>query len=557
MSTTVRPSTAVDMPTAAATQAQVVANRISRRRSRLWIVAPVLLVLGVGGWRLMPQFGPAGVGKSVTVHRVERRSFAIVEEVKGELKAAKTTEVKSKVEGRATIIWVIDEGTTVEEGDLLVRLASDKIEDRIRQEEAKEASAIAGLEGAEKGLDILVDQNASDIRKADLAVELGQIEREKYVEGDAKNKLMGLELDLEAAQQRFEQQELDCEAVKSLHQKRFKTRSELLAAEFNLHEAQRQVEKSKLALATFNTYEYPKELRQKISDWEEAKKEFERVKKSALAKEAQKRADVEAKRANLLNTQTQLKKLRQQLADSEIRAPGPGLVVYYSHRWDPQKITEGSEVHERQTLVTLPDTSLMVVSVRIHEAKTYKIALGQAVNVEIDAIPGRMFTGKITKIAPLADSRNQWLNPDLKEYETEITLDQNDPALKPGVTARAEIVITHLEDVICVPLQAVYSKGGQHYVFRSNGGDGEPVRVTLGESSNELVEIKSGLEENAEVLLAVSDIAKAALPDVEPSEGRRHEGKKARRDEGTKGRRHEGTEARRDEGKKARRDEES
>ena len=72
---------------------------------------------------------------------VVRRSFPVIEDAKGELKAAKTTDIKCKVEGRTTIIWLIEEGKTVEKDELLVRLASDKIEERIRQEEAKEASA--------------------------------------------------------------------------------------------------------------------------------------------------------------------------------------------------------------------------------------------------------------------------------------------------------------------------------------------------------------------------------------------------------------------------------
>jgi len=451
------------------------------------------------------------------IFTVTRRSFPVLVQSKGELKAKITTDVKSRVEGRATIIWVIDEGVSVKEGDLLVRLASDEIEEKILREEASEASAIAALEAAEKDLEILIDQNKSDIRKAELKVELAEIDRKKYLEGDAKKAFMDAELELERAEQMFERAKLDFEAAEKLHEQKYKTKSEWLQAKFDLEESQRGLEKGRLSLHILQTYTHPKELRKLDSDLDEARKDLERVRKSALAKEAQKVADVEAKRANLINIQTNLKKFREQKGFTEIIAPTPGLVVYETgHRWDPRKIAEGSEVYERQTIVTLPDPSVMNVIVRIHEAKTSMIEEGQRANVEIEGLPNKFFAGTVTKIAPLADSRNTWLNPELKEYETEITLEHSDPSFKPGMTARVEIVVSELDDVLCVPLQAVFSKGGRHYIFAPGGSDGTPVEVSVGQSSTEYVEIVSGVAERDRVLLAVGDDATRFLPELPP-----------------------------------------
>lgn len=519
MSTTVRPA-GIDTAKIGEEPVTPASRKRSGLSARFWTGVTVVLLVAVIAWQGAAAFSPNGPGgASSSVYTVVRRSFPVTETVKGELKAARTQEIKSKVEGRATIIWLIEEGKTVKEGDLLVRLASDKIEERVLQEEANLASAKAANEAAEKDLEILIDENLSNIRKAELAVHTAEIELRKYIEGDARKALVDAELGLERAHQQFEAASLNYDADKSLRDQGFITKAEMLESEFKLEEAKRAIEKAELSLRIFNKYEFPKERDKRKSDHEEAIKDLERVKKSALAKEAQKYADVEAKKAKLMNTENQLKKYRKQLELCEIRAPAPGLVVYFSgHRYNPQHIAEGAEVYERQTIVTLPDPSLMIVNVRIHEAKTHKIKLGQHVNVEVESIPDRIFTGKITKIAPLADSRNQWLNPDLKEYETEITLDQTDPALKPGVTARAEIIVSQQENVTCVPLQAVYSKGGYHYVFRADGRDGEPVEVQVGESSDEVVAIASGLNVNDRILLAVSDAAKAKLPDREPRE---------------------------------------
>ncbi|MCH7995762.1 MAG: hypothetical protein IIB57_15145, partial [Planctomycetes bacterium] len=119
-------------------------------------------------------------------HLVGMRSFKVVLKEKGELKAAKSTDIKSRVEGRATIISLIDEGKAVQEGDLLVELASDQIDDRIQLDELKETNAITGYESAKTELDIQRDKNASDIRKGHLKIELKKLELDKYTKGDWK-----------------------------------------------------------------------------------------------------------------------------------------------------------------------------------------------------------------------------------------------------------------------------------------------------------------------------------------------------------------------------------
>lgn len=488
-----------------------------RIRGRHVVAFAVLACVAAAAWYAVATFTTKIGSTDPTVYLVTKRSFPVTIEAKGELKAKNTIDVKCKVEGRSTILTVIEEGVTVKKGDLLITLASDEIDERVRQEEANEASAIAASEAAIKDLEILIDQNKSDIRKAKLKVELAEIERKKYLEGDRKKDLMDAKLEIDRTEQMHKRAKLDYDAAVTLRSQNFITESELLQDEYDLHEAERGLEKAKLTLTILTEYTIPKELRQRESDVDEARKDLERVKKSALAREAQKKADVEAKRSKLLNTQSKLKKYRGQKENTEIRAPSPGLVVYDTgHRWDPRKISEGSEVYEGQTIVTLPDPSVMTVSVRIHEAKTNLIKIGQEVNVEIEGIPDRIFTGKISKIAPLADSQNRWLNPNLKEYETEITLDKTDANLKPGVTARAEIIVSRLEDVVAVPLQAVFSKGGRHYVFKPNGHAGEPVQVSLGQSSSDYVEVTKGLTANSKVLLAASDDAKLLLPDLPP-----------------------------------------
>jgi HlyD family secretion protein len=479
----------------------------------------VAAIVGPAWWYYGWGLARGSASTDTLVYSVSRRSFAVTLREKGELKAAKDVSVKCEVEGRSTIIWLIEEGVEVAEGDVLVRLASDQIDEKVRSEESNEANSLAAAEAAVKEHEILVDQNASDLRKAQLAVEMAKLELEKYLNGDWKQTQRDVDNAVERAQLVLERAEKEYQDAKELRELQYISEGKLLDDEMAFFDAKAELARAELAKVTAFQYTHKKELEQRQSDVAEAEKELERVRKSNEAKFAKSEANVKAKQADLEFTQQRLAKFRDQQAKCVIRAPASGLVVYDTAgggRWDRKQIAEGAEVYERQGVIKLPDTSVMTAVVRIHEAKTDKIELGQPVRVEVEGVSGRTFTGKVSKIAVLANSADQWMNPDLKEYETEITLDRTDAVLKPGVTARADILVAEAKDVLSVPVQAVFGKGGKNFVFRGNRRDVEPVEVQVGISNEEYVELASGVSAGDEVLMAVTSEQRALLPEVKP-----------------------------------------
>ncbi len=506
-----------------ATSSDTYRARVRTNRSAIWAAAIVIAAAGVAaiGWAVV-----AWSRSSVELAKVDRftvkpQAFAVVLKEKGELKAANSTDIVCEVEGRSTIIFLIPEGTAVKEGDLLVELASDEIEDRIRQEELKETNAITAYEAAQTELEIQRDKNDSDIRKAQLKIELAELALEKYEKGDWEQTLKDANINIEQATINLDRRTEDFEAAKELLTKDFITKTEYDEYDFNFKKAQWELEKARKALEVLKRYTHVTDLRQRESDLEEAVKECERTKKSAAAEEIKKVRGVEGNKKELDLIQDQLAKLRTQKEKCRIVAPTQGFVVYFTgggHRFysSDSQIKEGATVHERQVLLSLPDTSEMVVVVRVHEAKTDKLQIGQRVVVKVEALPDRQFTGEVTKIAVVADSQNRWLNPDLKEYETEIILDPTDAPLKPGVTAYAEILVESVENKLAVPVQAVYSKGRRRYVFREDGREPVPVAVTLGAIGTEWAEVIDGLTAGEQILLTFTDRHKRLIPDPPP-----------------------------------------
>ena len=533
MSSVQRTSTAAD--TAAPAQPAVFPAapfRTGRRRFRPRLIAAALLVgtplLLYAGWTRWASSPPVDDAQLFTV---VRRSFPIVLRQKGELKASNLIEIRSEVEGRATIIFLVEEGTQVKQGDLLVELASDEIDEKIREGEIRVATAEAAYEAASKSFEILQDENASKIRKAELELRLAELALEKFKEGEAVEQRQDATLALKKAESDFAQATATLEDSEKLYERGFLTKIERDGDRLKKLSADIDLQKAQLAQEVLEKYTIPMSLQEKESNVTEARKELERTRKSAAAEESKSAADVAARKSELAIVQDKLARYRDQKQKSRITAPADGLVVYSrTGSWyrSETQIDKGAQVFERQSLIELPDTRTMKVSVRVHEAQTQSVKVGLPATVEIEGFAGKKFSGKVTKIAALADSQNRWLNPNLKEYETEITLDGQFDQLKPGTTARADILVAQLNNVLAVPVQAVFAKGASYFVFADRSGRPEPLRVSLGPSSNEYVEIKQGLREGDRVWLAVTDEMKLLLPD-EASELEKNFNKAARR----------------------------
>ncbi len=505
------------------------ANRSRRPWGLIALAAAVVVVGGgAGAWALLGMARDAKAADTVDRFTVTPRSFAVVLREKGELKAAKSTDIKCEVEGRSTIISLIPEGSVVEEGDLLVELASDQIEDRIQSEELRESNAEMAFNSAKNELDIQLDRNESDIRKADLQIELRQLALDKYTEGDRPQTEKDHEIAIEEAIMTLDRSTEDLKDYRALREDKYVTQTDLEKMEFAFKKAEWDLVKANLAMEVLRRYTHQADEKQKQSDLDEAKKEAGRIRKNAAAEADKKSATLDAKQRELALTREKLDKLRGQKEKCRITAPAQGFVVYFGggggrHGMSSaSQIKEGASVHQRQVLMSLPDTTEMLVVVRVHEAKMDKVKLGQPVTVKVEGLPGKQFPGAVTKIAMLADTANRWINPDLKEYETEITLDPTEATLKPGTTAHVTIHVDAAEDVLAVPVQAIFTKGRKRYVFRDHHAKVEPVEIKIGATSIEWAEVTEGLAKGDQILLAVSEDLQRDLPD--PPEPTGHAG---------------------------------
>ena len=497
-----------------------------------WPLVAAAGALGLAGIALL-GWAVSGSGEAPTASggetaRALRDRLVVTVAESGEVEAKRSVDVRCEVEGNSTIVWLIEEGVTVQSGDKLIELDSAELQERLQTQEVTTKAAQSAFEMADKQYGIVQSTRESKLSEAALTVKFtlidfrkylgmdladrlgaqgGQIAFEPLVEekslgGEALQEKRRLESEIDLAAEELSRAANKVEWTRKLKEKGYVTGSELQADELAFQRQEVALDQAKTALDLFLRYEFPKAAEKAYTDWIEAKREYDRVDARTQSEVDSARAELDTKRETHRLEQTRLDKVRDQLAKSTIRAPQAGMVVFeLSGRDQTPVVSIGATVRHQQILIKLPDLSEMSVNVKLHESVVKQVSLGAVAYTTIDAFPKDRLTGKVTKIAVMPDRENWWMNPGLKAYETQITLDATPAGLKPGMSAQVEILVDARLDVLQVPVSAVFLDKGVQVVYIKTPGGPETRRVEVGLSNERAVEILKGLREGEDVYL--------------------------------------------------------
>ncbi len=343
---------------------------------------------------------------------------------------------------------------------------------------------------------------------------------EKLGDGEAKQKLRKFEDDLQVAQKELGQSKTTLEGTQRLFAKGFVTKTDEERDEIAFENSRLKVQTAASARDLFLKYDFVKSAEEALSKYAEAVRELDKARRVAISKLAQAKANLKSAQGQYQVQLRQRNDLNDQLEKCMLRAKKSGLVVYGSagdemfYYGGEERIREGATVRERQAIITIPDMSRMVVKVKIHESYIKKVKKGQKAKVTVDAFPDKVLTGEVTKVGVLPDSQNRWMNPDLKVYLTTITIDGTQDWVKPGMSAKVEILVNKIDNCVYVPVQAV-SPDGEKQVCYLAGLKPERRELQIGEFNDEFIEVKSGLREGDRVLLRRPEAAEAQRPGSE------------------------------------------
>lgn len=423
----------------------------------------------------------------------------------GTIQSRERVIVKSQVEGRTTILWLIDEGRHVEKGDLLVELDSSALEDSRTEQEIRVMNAEAAYIRAREQLEITRNQAEADVSRAELDYRFAQLNYEKYIDGEYPQELQRAEADINLAKEELQRANDKMAWSTRLAEEGYLTRMELQADELAASRATIDLELAEGKLALLKEYTYKQKLEELESEVEQTRMALERVQLRASADVVQAEADDRAKASEFERQTDRLERVAEQIEKCRIVAPAGGMVVYSTtgqgRRGSSEPLEEGQEVREMQELIYLPTAAAMMAEIRIHESSLRKVKLDMPARVRVDAVPSEVYAGHVRRIALLPDAQHGWLNPDLKVYQTDVHISEEAAALRPGMNCRAEIIIDQIDNAVYVPIQSVVRVGDQSVVYIDQAGRVAPRVIETGLDNARMIHVTDGLEAGERVLL--------------------------------------------------------
>lgn len=451
--------------------------------------------------------------------QVRSGALRISETVRANLEASNAAVLRCEIERGGTILFLEEEGKMVKVGDLVCELDVSELVDRGVEQEITVNRARAGLTKAEEQFAIQEIQNLTDMAEAQLQLRFAEMDLEKYVGRDQsgaddapgsavsewQHKIQGLDEDILLREQELAQAKKELEFTRELVDNDFAAQNDLEQDELAYERARiakGQADREKSLTLQYDHERRLEELRQAI---ETRKRDLQKTERQARARLADFQADMDSARFTLAREQDKLTKIGEQVGKAKLYSPVNGILVYARERsrWgsgDP--IEEGTQVRERQDIISIPQAGGMIAEAKLHETSLKKVQVGQKCLIRVDALPGQMFEGRVDFVAQLPDSGSYWSNPNQRVYRSLIAIDGGNAEMRPGMSCNVEILVEDLEDVLFVPRQCVFFDGRETVVFQSQAGEITRRVVEVGPDNAQFVTLVAGLSQGDVVLLA-------------------------------------------------------
>jgi membrane fusion protein (multidrug efflux system) len=192
--------------------------------------------------------------------------------------------------------------------------------------------------------------------------------------------------------------------------------------------------------------------------------------------------------SNFETAQAALELARVRLSKHELKAPFSGVV-------GTRRVSPGAYLSAGAPIVNLEKIDTLKVDFKVPETFLGDVAVGQDIELTVDALPRRTFQGEIYAINPQVDVNGRSL-------QIRARIANPERVLRPGLFARIRVRGLEERSVVMVPESAIVPRGGESFIYRVENGRVVEEKVTLGERRNAEVEIVGGLEGAAVVVTA-------------------------------------------------------
>lgn len=430
----------------------------------------------------------------------DQGSFDISIIESGVLEARRSVTLASQLpSNQAKIIFLRPEGTTVKPGDVIVKFDKSPFIDNVAKLTGEVSDASAALAQAEEELQLIMQQGKADTESMQHNLEVARLKHKNLVEAELPLRKAQSKKELQTAEQKYSLAKEKVDSMKALLKQGFTKRREYEQAQADISSSRAEKALAKQQDSLLRELIAPGEIRQselKLAELERKVSEQDKVMRHKMS----------LKNAALIRLnhryevlKTSLKNAESMLEKTVLTAPVPGFVVYktVSVQGEMRKVQVGDSVWQHNGFIVLPDMSEIITDLKIRETDIAQVAVGQPASIRPQAYPNLVLKGRVETIGTLATARDE----EMPRFLVRLAIDDIDPKLRPGMTVRARVETAQLEDVVRVPVEAVFYSGDQAVSFLWKMNKAQPVEIETGPSDGNFVVVTRGLSGGEKLLL--------------------------------------------------------
>ncbi len=439
----------------------------------------------------------------IEVAIAQPKSFDIQVATIGVLDAARAHMLSSDIRGDySKIIFIINDGTHVKKGDLLVKIDQTPFEDRVEELTAEVAALESAYKAKEQMLEWEKNQVEKNLSNARYNQTLAKLEYKRLIEGDGPLQVNQYKTEVARAKEEVDKYVSYHHELEQLKDEGYSNPSELSTALKRKDEYKEKYETAQKALESYQDHVYPSLKQAALAKMKKTEADILQAANDGVINIAKATATLEEAKGALNSRRAALKQARNELKKVELRAPFDGIAILYETFRDGEKRKPrvGDRIIRNQPILYLPDISTMIVKTDIREVDLHKISLDQTAQVQVDAYPDARLQGKVGFIGALA-AEVRGGGTGGKFFQCMVNILTRDLRLRPGMTSRVTILSGQVKDALCVPVSALFIEDGGCFCYRAERGGFERITVKTGRQNLDYVEIVSGLDPDDRVAL--------------------------------------------------------
>ena len=332
---------------------------------------------------------------------------------------------------------------------------------------AKDSSAISAPPIAGGTLQIIkLARFGAQVQKGDVVVEFDPSEQEYKL---AQNRS-----DLQQAEQEIAKAKADA-AVQTAEDQ-----TALLKAKFAVRRAELEVSKNELVSKI--------DAQKNLLALDEAKRALAQLEVDIRSHSASNEAALAISQEKQHKARLAMDQAQDNIKHMQVIAPISGLVVIHGNRdasggffFDGMTLPDyhvGDQVNPGSSIAEVIDISHLELSAQVGETERTLIKPGQISTIEISALPGEKFSGKVQSVGG-ATSHEFWDDNARRKFDVAIVIEGQDARLRPGFAVRLSIGGDQIAKAVSIPSEAVFEKEGKKIVYckRRRGFEAQEVQV--------------------------------------------------------------------------------